>query len=290
MATAKDLFDLSVNAGSDLSSNQYYLVKRSGGNLAVCSVAGERPLGVLQDDPAASGRSGLVRCGGLTKVILGGTVAQDALLTVDANGKAVSAGDAGGWVWGTANEAGSANEIISALIGLHGAGVGQKSKGLIQLPLALARELATNEYVNTAGDAGVLSNDTTPVLEAVNPGTDQATRLGWAASNNDKIAWQIAIPQDLDSASPITVHTYAKMSGATDTPVWTFEAFFGEGDTDAGGATGAVSATLAEQTPLSIAAADVPAAPNILTLTLVPGAHTSDSAYLYGAWIEYSKY
>jgi hypothetical protein len=288
MSTSKELFELSVNAGSDLSSNQFYLVKRSAGVLALCSTAGERPLGVLQDDPAASGRSGLVRVAGLTKVELGGTVTQDAPLTVDANGKAVAAGDGPGFIWGFANEAGSSGEIINAIIGLAGAG-GPLSKGVIQLPLAVARELGSNEYVNTAGDAGVLSNDTTPLIEAANPGTDQVTRLNWAATNVDKIAWQVALPQDLNAAYPVTLHTLSKMAGATDTPAITWEAFWGEGDSDSGSAaTPALSATLAEQIA-TIAAADVLAHPNVLNVTLVPGAHGTDIAYLYGAWIEYTR-
>jgi hypothetical protein len=286
MSTAKELFDISVAAGSDLSAKQFYIVKRSGGNLAVCSTAGERALGVLQDDPAASGRTGVVRCGGLSKVIYGGTVSQDDLLTTDASGKAVAVAASGGRVLGRANKAGVLNDIGEVLMfGAEGwVGAGKKT---IQLPLAVARELASNEYVNTAGDAGVLSNDTTPVLEAINPGTDQAVRLRWASSNNDKIGWQIALPSDLDDSAAITLHTFGEMAGATDTPTLTWEAFFGKGDTDAGGATAALSSTLAEQS-VTVAAGDVLAAPNFLALTLTPGAHTTDALHLYAAWIEYT--
>ena len=287
MSTAKELFELSVPAGSDLSANQHYLVKRSGGNLTLCSVAGERPLGVLQDDPAAANRAGLVRIAGLTKVQAGGTITQDQPLTVDAAGKAVAAGDGGGYVWGIANEGGSSGEIINALIGMQGVGYGA-AKGIIQLPLAAARELAANEYINAAGDAGVLAVDTTPLIEAVNAGTDQATRLAWAAANVDKLAWQVALPAGLDPAAAVTMHTYGKMAGATDTPVWTWEVFANEGDADAGGVSGAMSAALAEQT-LSVTAGDVPAGNGVLTVTLVPGAHGTDIAYLYGAWIEYTR-
>lgn len=286
MSTSKELFDLSVTAGSDLSSNQFYIVKRSGGNLAVCSVAGERALGVLQDDPSASGRVGLVRVAGLSKVQYGGTISQDDALVTDASGKAVAVTAAGGHVIGIANKAGVTGDIGEVLLfgNLGPIGYGKKT---IQLPLAAFRELSSNEYINTAGDGGVLSNDTTPLLEAVNPGTDQCTRLNWAASNSDKIGVQIALPSDLDAAQAITLHTYAKMAGATDTPTLTWEVFFNEGDTDAGGATAALSASLAEQS-VTVAAGDVPAAPGVLSLTLTPGAHTTDIAYLYGAWLEYT--
>ncbi len=76
-----------------------------------------------------------------------------------------------------------------------------------------------------------MANDSTPILEAVNPGTDQATRLRWAASSSEKIAWELPLPPDLDDAQAMTLHTYANMAGATDTPTLTWEAFFGVGDT-----------------------------------------------------------
>lgn len=289
MATAKDLFDISVAAGSDLSAKQHYLVKRSAGSLALCSVAGEMPLGVLQDDPAASGRAGLVRVGGLTKVVLGGTVTQDQLLTVDTAGKAVAVGDTGGYAWGRANEAGSSGATISAIIGLGGmVGVGT-GKATVSLPLSAARELSSNEIINAAGIGGILSKDSTPNLEAINAGTDQQLQLEWASSNSDKICWDIACPQDLDPAYAATLHFYAKSGGATDTPTATWEVFQGVGDTDAGGATGAVSATLAELTRTIAAGALTPGGGGIV-LTLTPGAHTTDTYVIQGAaWMEYTR-
>ncbi len=85
----------------------------------------------------------------------------------------------------------------------------------------------------------------------------------------------------------MTLHTYAKMAGSTDTPTMTWEAFFNEGDTDAGGASGALSDSLAEQS-VTVASGDVAAAPGALSLTLTPGAHGTDILYLYAAWLEYT--
>lgn len=287
MSTAKDLFDLSVAAASDLSAKQYFLVKRSSGQLAVCTVAGEKVFGVLQDDPDAAGRAGLVRLAGLTKVQFGGTIAQDDRLVTDANGKAVAIDGAGGHVIGIANKAGVAGDVGEALLfGPWGTGVGYGKK-TIQLPLSQAREMASNEYQALAAHGGIMANDSTPILEAVNPGTDQATRLRWAASDVNKIGWHVSLPSDLDAASAITLHTYANMAGSTDTPTLTWEAFFNVGDSDAGGATAALSTTLAEQS-VTIAAGNVPAAPGVLALTLTPGAHGTDAAHLYGAWLEYT--
>lgn len=287
MAVERALFERSVAVGSDLSSNQYYLVKRSGGVLALCDTAGERPLGILQDDPDTAQQAGRVQVIGLSKVVAGGTIAQDDLLTTDANGKAVAVGDTGGFAFGYADEAGVANDIITCMLfGAAASAVG--GKGVIQLPLVQARELSTNQIINAAGNGGLLAVDSTPILQAINAGTDQQLRLNWAASNSDKIAWHIVLPQDLDPSADMILHTRAYMAGATDTPVLTWQAFFNVGDTDAGGATAALGAALAEQTR-TIAAADVPSPPGELSLTLTPGAHTTDALYLHSAWIEYVR-
>lgn len=46
----------------------------------------------------------------------------------------------------------------------------------IDVPLASLRETSSNDIINTAGDAGVLSKNTTPILEFVNGDTDSAIR------------------------------------------------------------------------------------------------------------------
>ena len=66
--------------------------------------------------------------------------------------------------------------------------------GTIQLPLANFRELSAGNIINTAGDAGVLSVNTTPGLSIVTGGH----RLTWVATNVDTIACQIVAPVDFD--------------------------------------------------------------------------------------------
>jgi hypothetical protein len=180
----------SIEANADLSSNQFQIVKRTAGKAALCAVAGEAAFGVLQDDPAASGRACVVRVAGISKVVYGGTVSIDDALTTDANGKAVAIGAGGGRYLGRANVAGvldDTGEVI--MFGPAPGGYSGYAKKTIQLPLAQARELSSDEFQNLAAHGGILANDSTPLIEAVNPGTDQASRLNWAASNNDKIGW-----------------------------------------------------------------------------------------------------
>jgi predicted RecA/RadA family phage recombinase len=161
-------------------------------------------------------------------------------------------------------------------------------KGYVPLPLASAREIASNDIVNTAGDAGMLSSNTTPILQRVNAATDKKLRLNWAASNNDEIVWDFTYPPDLDDTAPVVIHLIAGMAGATNTPVLAVSYFEGVGDTNAGGNTAALSATVADVT-VTIAAADVAAAGFGASIGVVPGAHTTDALYLYGAYVEYQR-
>lgn len=161
--------------------------------------------------------------------------------------------------------------------------------GYIPLALPTAREIGSNDIINTAGDAGVLSSNTTPFLARVNGATDKKLRIGWAASNSDAITFDFAYPPDLDDAATVTVCILAAMAGATDTPTVAINYFEGVGDTNAGGNTAAVTGTSVTKYTRAIAAADIGAAPNAASIEIVPGAHTTDALYIYAAWIEYTR-
>lgn len=161
--------------------------------------------------------------------------------------------------------------------------------GYIPLPLALAREIGSNDIINTAGDAGVLSSNTTPILQRVNAATDKKLRLNWAAANVDEIAWDFAYPPDLDDTAAVTVKVRAAMAGSTDTPTLAISYFEGVGDTNAGGNTAAVTGTTPAVYSVTIAAGDVGAAPNGASIGIVPAAHGTDALYIYGAWVEYTR-
>lgn len=160
--------------------------------------------------------------------------------------------------------------------------------GFIPLPLAQAREIGSNDIINASGNGGLLASDTTPILKRVNGATDKKQLVEWAASNSDEITWDFPYPPDLDDAAAVEVHLLAQVSGATDTPVIAVSYFEGIGDSNAGGNTAALSATLAEVT-VSIAHANVGAFPTGASIGLVPGAHTTDKVQILGAWIEYTR-
>lgn len=295
MSTAKSLFDLSVAAGGDLSSNQYYLVKRSGGNLAVASTAGERVLGVLQDDPAASGRVGVVRVAGLSKVELGGTVSQDDLLVTDASGKAVAVGATGGHVIGIANKAGVNGDIGEVLLFGPGSGGQGYAKGTIQIPLGSAVEADGTALADFADGASP-----TPGWSA----GDESMGIRW---NNhatpDPISVAFTMPQDVDTASAMTLNILAAKIGATvgDAVTWTVEAFNNvdaalyDADADFGGASSAMTGDAATKTcqleTLSLATGDLAAAGSQVVLTIQPtdGTLGTDDVILLGLSVAYTR-
>jgi hypothetical protein len=160
--------------------------------------------------------------------------------------------------------------------------------GFIPIALQSLREIATNDYINTAGDAGVLSVNTTPKLERVNAATDKKTRVTWASSNSDEVAFDFPYPPDIDDTAALTVNILCAMAGATDTPVIAVSAFENVGDTNAGGNTAALSNTVAKKS-VTIAASDVGPYPAAMSVGLVPGAHTTDALFIYGIWIEYTR-
>lgn len=83
--------DVSFEAAGDLSADQYLIMAKNTTTRQVAKAAADSDeiVGVLQNKPAAAGRAATVRCGAVTKVIAGATVAAGDQVTSDANGKAV---------------------------------------------------------------------------------------------------------------------------------------------------------------------------------------------------------
>lgn len=73
-------------ADADLSTKQYYCVKFSSTGVALCSAAGERCDGILQNDPVA-GQPAAVMKTGVSKAVASGALTAGTQVTTDANGK-----------------------------------------------------------------------------------------------------------------------------------------------------------------------------------------------------------
>jgi hypothetical protein len=118
-----------VPASGDLSAKQFYLMAiNSSGQLATATVRGQRTHGVLQDDPAASGRNGVLAYGGITQVECGGSFNPGAELTTDSSGKAILANQLDDVVIGTALEAGVSGARASMIVGVAGGYISDPTK------------------------------------------------------------------------------------------------------------------------------------------------------------------
>lgn len=165
------------------------------------------------------------------------------------------------------------------------------STGFIPLPLQSWRLVVSNEVPVIAvasGNGGTLASDTAPKLIRISTSTDKKLSLSWAASSSIEIFNEFQYPPDLDDAQPVVIHMRAKSGGATDTPVLTVGYFEGIGDTNAGSASAAISASVVDKTVV-IAASDVGAYPNSASVTITPGAHTTDTVVITETWVTYTK-
>lgn len=116
---------VSLVAGGDLSSSQYKFVKlNSSGQVIAVAAATDRPIGVLQNNPASGGVAEVLISGG-TKLVLGGTVTEGAIVSPSSTGAGVAivAGtDTTKYICGTALTEGASGEIITAVISCQSAG------------------------------------------------------------------------------------------------------------------------------------------------------------------------
>jgi hypothetical protein len=176
-----------------------------------------------------------------------------------------------------------ATKVLASMLGAN------LAKGYIPLDITTAKIISGNAIGNTT--EGLLPDgNTDPSLARVNAATDKALRVIWAASSVVEVQFApFAYPPDLDDTANVTVNFIAAMAGATDIPVLTVSYWEGVGDTDAGGATAAVTGTTLARYSRTIAATDVGAYPKVATVGVTPAAHGSDALHLYAAWVEYTR-
>ena len=201
------------------------------------------------------------------------------------------------------------------------------TRGFLDVDVAIPVALAAGGTLTITDAGGHFTTDTveaalaqlasrakkariTPIALTLEDGTAlakyaAATAPGWAQLSNKEVILKWAahatpakaaavftLPDDLDGSADVEVHVLAAMSGATDTPELTTEAYFNKGDTDCAGADDEVDGgvTLTEYVNV-IAAADVPNGPAHLTVVMNPkdGELGTDDLYIYAIWLEYSR-
>lgn len=161
------------------------------------------------------------------------------------------------------------------------------------------------------GSGGVGGADAEPKLIRVNTTTDKAVRLVWTASAADPLINAITLPPDWDLTKDAYFRVIAASGGTTDAPAFTV-GWWPQGapgayvtSVDLGGLTASVDVNGVAQThttltsnqmysrtiaaPSTAAQKLAMAYPSTINLEITPAAHTTDTAILYGAWIEYTR-
>lgn len=197
--------------------------------------------------------------------------------TISTTAATVSIADAGSFTAQSTVEA-ALQEIYQSLISVQ---------GFIPISLNALREASTMAVGNIAANGGILASDTTPVLQPINGGTDGAQIVVWAASNNDQVVTQIALPPDLDDAADLVIHMRTKSGGTTNAVGFTVSCWVNESDTKVDLTSETNQTTSWAEKIATLTAADVPAGAQTLTLGLTPAAHTTDTLSLSALWIEY---
>jgi hypothetical protein len=187
--------------------------------------------------------------------------------------------DAGGFTSETNVEA-ALQEIYQDLLSVQ---------SFIPISLMTFREATNFDVDNIAANGGILASDTTPVLDAINAATDGCQRLLWANTNNDQVITQIPLPPDLDVTKDIVLHFRIVSGSTTDAVGFTVASFFNEGDTSVADTSGTNQTATWAEVVATIAAADIPAGAQTLTIGLTPVAHTTDTMAMSACWIEYGR-
>ena len=120
MATQDNMLCVSLEAGADLSTKQFYFVSLASDGQIDPTGAGAIAQGVLQDAPAAAGRAALVAVAGKVKVVCGAAVTKGGPVASTSSGTATNA-TTGNIILGTALETGASGRIIEILFQPRGA-------------------------------------------------------------------------------------------------------------------------------------------------------------------------
>ena len=127
----------------------------------------------------------------------------------------------------------------------------------------------------------------------------QGFRFNPVGEDTSTLSATVPMPPDLDATADVVVHLLGCRVGSADTTaVLDVGAFFHSvgaahtADADCGGSTAALAeaTTIVAEKTVTIAAADVPAAPCDLTLTIAPDSALDADDYVLGSvWIEYTR-
>lgn len=155
------------------------------------------------------------------------------------------------------------------------------AQNFIPIPLTAGMIGDATNTVSFGGPA------TDPILDYTNGDTDSALRWTWAAASVEEVIYQTPLPPNLDVASDIVIHMICGKDADANTVTIASDSYFNVGDTKVEDVTATIAQATGETT-ITIAAADIPAGAQTLSVELTPSAHAGDALYLYAIWIEYT--
>jgi hypothetical protein len=120
MAYNNSQTSVTLEAGADLSTNQFHFVKLDADGQLSVATDGFAAVGVLLNDPSAAGRAAEVCIGGLTRVEAGGNITAGDPVASNATGEAIEAGT-DDVILGVAVTGGVDGEVISIIFQPRGA-------------------------------------------------------------------------------------------------------------------------------------------------------------------------
>ena len=185
----------------------------------------------------------------------------------------ISIADAGGFTATTTAEA-ALQEIYQDLL---------STQSFVGIPL---ESLLETDATNIVARLGVA---TTPVLDMANGDTDSVLTVSWVATNVDEVLFQVPLPPDFDPTADLVLHIRAAMEDVNDTPTIGSDTYFNEGDTKVEDVSAAITGTSYAEYTITVAASDIPAGAQTVTMELTPGAHGSDVLYITAMWLEYTR-
>lgn len=202
----------------------------------------------------------------------------------------VAFGDGGG----LRGPSGSITEVRNGLVYVfQGPHVVASRQGMASILLSLNdfREVSSGGDVGAiTANGGILASDTTPILRG---DALESQEISWAAGNSDIIGLQLTLPSDFDGNQPATVDLFVYTDntggGGIEAASFTVETGWDGVALVSDAATDSVPAVTYHKITATIAAADIPSAPNVLTLMLTPGTHANDPIQLVGARINYAR-
>jgi hypothetical protein len=159
--------------------------------------------------------------------------------------------------------------------------------GEVMFDLRDFHEVSSGGDVGNLADTGggQLASDSTPTY--IGDAAESAV-ITWAASNSDIIGASTSLPSDFDTTRDCFVDLTTSSGGTTNAATLTVETSWDGGTIVADTATGAASVTPATATA-TVAAADVPAGANRVTVMLTPASHTTDTMLLFRVRLRYYR-